>query len=72
MNKIDGLHQLVVEVLTLGFICLIIRLVITPIERHRTLNVVDENMIEGITEEGYQLGTFACCVNWYIHGDLLL
>ena len=35
-------------------------------------NVVDENMIEGITEEGYQLGTFACCVNWYIHGDLLL
>lgn len=44
----------------------------TPIERHRTLNVVDENMIEGITEEGYQLGTFACCVNWYIHGELLL
>lgn len=72
MSKIDGLHQLKLGMLILGGIHLIIQLVITPIERHRTLNVVDENMIEGITEEGYQLGTYACCVNWYIHGDLLL
>lgn len=72
MNKIDGLHQLVLGMLILGGIHLIIRLVITPIERHRTLNAVDENMIEGITEEGYPLGTYACRVDWYSHGDLLL
>ena len=72
MSKIDGLHKLKLGMPILGGIHLIHRLVITPIERHRTLNVVDENMIEGITEEGYQLGTYACCVNWYIHGDLLL
>lgn len=58
--------------LILGGIRQVPQLVTTPIDRHRTLNVVDENMIEGITEEGYQVGTYACCVNWYIHGDLLL
>ena len=72
MKKIDGLHKLKLVMQILGGIHLVPRLVITPIERHRTLNVVDENMIEGITEEGYQWGTYACCVNWYIHGDLLL
>lgn len=69
MNKIDGLHQLVVEVLTLGFTRLIMRLVITPIERHRTLNTVNEDMIDGIMDQGHSIGSFICCVNWYSHGD---
>jgi len=69
MSKIDGLHQLKLGMLKPGGIRLLVRLVITPIERHRTLNVVDENMIEGITEEGYPIGSYTCCVNWYIHGD---
>ena len=72
MSRIDGLHQLMLEMLKPGGTRLLVRLVITPIERHRTLNTVDENMIDGIMDQGHSIGSFMCCVNWYSHGDLLL
>ena len=68
-KKIDGLHPLRLGMLILGGIRLVPRLVMTPIERHRTLNTVDENMIDGIMDQGHSIGSFICCVNWYSHGD---
>lgn len=58
MLKLGGIHQ-------------VPRLVMTPIERHRTLNTVNEDMIDGIMDQGHSIGSFICCVNWYSHGDLL-
>lgn len=60
-----------VEVLTLGFIHLIIRLVITPIDRHRSLNIINEDLIDIMAREGHGDGSYRGNVSYNSHGEQL-
>lgn len=71
MKKIDGLHQHIGEMLILGGIHLIIWLAITPIDRHRSLNVINKDLIDIMAKEGHGDGTYRCDVSYNSHGEQL-
>ena len=44
---------------------------ITPIDRHRSLNVINEDLIDIIAQEGHGDGTYRCDVSYNSHGKQL-
>ena len=46
-------------------------MVITPIDRHRSLNIIDENLIDVMAQEGHGAGTYRGNVSYSSHGEQL-
>ena len=46
-------------------------MVITPIDRHRSLNVISEDLIDIIAQEGHGDGTYRGNVSYNSHGEQL-